>query len=355
MLLLAAAACGAMAALALPNTTITSAQIVAAGALDVPDTGRSSGDGFADVSKLPAFCRVQGVIQPSADSRIGFETWMPAAGWNRRYLGVGNGGYGGAINYARLADALAAGYATSSTDTGHRGSADDEASWSTGHPEKRRDYDERAIHETAETSKAIIAAFYGQRAAHSYFSSCSNGGRQGVIEAQRYPGDYDGVLAGAPALFLGWYVKAGPDMTTFRDRGGKLIIFHGGADAPELNVNFYTRVIAAMGEKAANDFSRLYIVPKMGHCGGGPEPNDFGQTVRPGADAKHSMLAALEAWVEEGIAPSAIVATKYGTDAIPSSGIEKTRPLCPWPAEAEYVGRGDINDAASYVCRDAKK
>src|SRR5262249_5840101 len=152
------------------------------------------------------FCRVQGVMQPSRDSHIEFEVWLPASGWNGKYLGAGNGGFAGSISYATapgsnvpgMANAVLAGYATSSTDTGHRAGGVD-AQWALGHPEKIVDYGYRAIHETAETSKAIIQAFYGGAAKHSYFSSCSNGGRQALMEAQRYPADYDGIIAGAPA------------------------------------------------------------------------------------------------------------------------------------------------------------
>jgi feruloyl esterase len=151
---------------------------------------------------LPAFCRVQGVITPAKDSHIEFEVWLPSAGWNGTYQGVGNGAFAGAIEYAgdggALAPAVNAGYAASSTDTGHRADGID-ASWALGHPEKIVDYGYRAIHETAEKAKVIISAFYGEPAKHSYFSACSNGGRQALMEAQRYPADYDGIIAGAPA------------------------------------------------------------------------------------------------------------------------------------------------------------
>jgi len=146
---------------------------------------------------LPAFCRVQGVIAPSADSHIEFEVWLPASGWNGKYLGVGNGGFAGSINYTGLA-AVGHGYVVSSTDTGHKGTAID-GEWALGHFDKIVDFGNRAIHETAGTSKAVVQALYGENPQHSYFSGCSNGGRQALVEAQRYPADYDGILAGAPA------------------------------------------------------------------------------------------------------------------------------------------------------------
>jgi hypothetical protein len=198
--------------LKLANTNITAAQVVAAGAFTPPGAPSPNGPALAAYKALPAFCRVQGVIQPSSDSHIEFEVWLPASGWNGRYLGVGNQGFAGSINYFNaigpsgaasnadpgLADALATGYAASSTDTGHKGGSID-GKWALGHPEKIVDFGYRAVHETAERSKAIIRAFYGEAPKHSYFSSCSNGGKEALMEAQRFPADYDGIIAGAPA------------------------------------------------------------------------------------------------------------------------------------------------------------
>lgn len=185
-----AATCEAMAELKLPNTTITTAQSVAAGAY-APSAGSA-----APYKDLPAFCRVAGVIKPTSDSEIKFEVWLPAANWNGKFHGIGNGGFAGSISYTGLAGALARGYASASTDTGHSGG---DASWALGHPEKIADYGYRAIHEMTEKAKLIIKAFYGDDPKRSYFASCSNGGRQALMEAQRYPNDYDGIIAGAPA------------------------------------------------------------------------------------------------------------------------------------------------------------
>jgi feruloyl esterase len=185
-----AATCEGLAELKLPNTTITSAQAVAAGAF-TPPTGS-----VAPYKDLPAFCRVTGVIKPTSDSEINFEVWLPAANWNGRFHGIGNGGFAGSISYSGLAGALARGYASASTDTGHGGN---DASWALNHPEKIVDYGHRAIHEMTEKAKLVVKAFYGEGPKRSYFASCSNGGRQALMEAQRYPNDYDGIIAGAPA------------------------------------------------------------------------------------------------------------------------------------------------------------
>ena len=141
-----------------------------------------------------------GSIKPSSDSDIQFEVWLPASGWNGKFQGVGNGGFAGEISYAGLTEAVRHGYAAASTDTGHRAPGAD-ASWALGHPEKIVDFGYRAIHETAEKGKAIARAFYGEDLKRSYFSSCSNGGRQALMEAQRFPADYDGIVAGAPANY----------------------------------------------------------------------------------------------------------------------------------------------------------
>lgn len=192
-----AATCESLATLKLPDTTITSAQQVAAGAF-VPPPG--SAVPRALIQGLPAFCRVMATIKPAKDSDIKVEAWLPLTGWNGKYRGQGNGGFAGYVIYPSLAVALAEGYATASTDTGHAGNELD-ASWALGHPDKIVDFGWRAIHEMTVKAKAIILAFYGEPAKRSYFSACSNGGRQGLMEAQRFPEDYDGIIAGAPANY----------------------------------------------------------------------------------------------------------------------------------------------------------
>ena len=188
----AATSCENLSALKLPDTTITVAQPVAAGGFS-PQAGGGGGQAY---STLPAFCRVAATIKPTSDSDIKVEVWLPASGWNGKYQAVGNGGWAGSITYGAMARALRDGYATSSTDTGHTGGS---ASFALGHPEKLNDYAYRAVHEMTEKSKAIATAFYGTDATRSYFNGCSTGGRQALVAAQRFPNDFDGIVAGAAA------------------------------------------------------------------------------------------------------------------------------------------------------------
>lgn len=193
-------ACAKLVKLTLDQVEIASAKTYPAGALVdgavIPDP-LSQGPG-TPVAGLPAFCRVIGHIHPEAGSDIKFETWMPSANWDGRLNGAGNGGFAGSIYYPDLAAAVNGGQSGVSTDTGHTGIGID-ASWAKGHPERIRDYGWRAVHLSAVAAKELIVAFYGRNPDHSYFMSCSNGGRQALMEASRFPDDYDGVLAGAPA------------------------------------------------------------------------------------------------------------------------------------------------------------
>ena len=146
---------------------------------------------------LPAFCRVAATLKPTADSDIKIEVWMPASGWNGKLQAVGNGAFSGAIAYPAMMTALAKGYATSSTDTGHAGNG---ASFALGHPEKAIDFGWRAVHEMTVASKKIIASYYDAAPRFSYWNGCSAGGRQAMKEAQRFPEDFNGIIAGAPGL-----------------------------------------------------------------------------------------------------------------------------------------------------------
>ena len=186
-------ACESLVQVPLTNGKATSAETIAAGAF-VPPGGRPSAIG--PYASLPAFCRVMLTLTPTADSDIRVEVWMPVAGWNRKLQGVGNGGLGGAMPYGPLADGVRAGYATAGTDTGHVGG---NADFVPGHPEKLVDFAHRAIHEMTVAAKALVTAHYDGRPVKSYFHSCSTGGRQALIEAQLYPADFDGIVAGDPS------------------------------------------------------------------------------------------------------------------------------------------------------------
>src|SRR5687768_17971006 len=187
----AAGSCESLSALKLPDTTITMAQSVAAGAFSPP----AAGGGGQAYSTLPAFCRVAATIKPTSDSDIKIEVWLPSSGWNGKYQAVGNGGWAGVISYSAMAEALQAGYATASTDTGHVGGR---GAFALGHPEKLVDFAWRSEHEMTAKAKLLIAAFYGSGPRFSYWNGCSTGGRQGLKAAQMFPGDYDGIIAGAP-------------------------------------------------------------------------------------------------------------------------------------------------------------
>jgi len=514
-----AATCESLSSLKLANTTITSAKNVASGAFTLP-TGsvtQQPGD-LAGFNALPAFCRIQGVLQPSSDSHIEFEVWLPASGWNGKFQGIGNGGFAGSIGYSGMADAIKFNYATASTDTGHQANMID-ARWALGHPEKIIDFGYRAVHETAVTAKAIIQSFYGKNPEHSYFSSCSNGGRQALMEAQRFPEDYDGIIAGAPANFWthlfgvaiwnnqalsnekssyfnatklpavqaavlaecdmldkvkdgvlenpeqcrldtskllcvgmetdrcltnpqlaalkkiyagphnakgdrvspgfspgseadpqGWQLwitgnqptqgllfafgtqffqnmvygdpswdfrtfdwdhdmKAAddkmaqilnatdPDLTKFKKRGGKLILYHGWNDSgiPALySVEYYQSVVSRMGQKKADEFIRLFMVPGMQHCTGGAGCDSFGQMSVAQGDPEHNISAAIERWVEKGVAPDKIIAAKIKVDGKAPGSVARNHLLCPYPQVAKYKGSGNTDEAANFVCAENK-
>jgi feruloyl esterase len=189
-----AATCESLSNLKLPDTTITLAKSETA---ETYKPGKIEAQG-PPLTDLPAFCRVAAEIKPTPDSKIKFEVWMPVSGWNGRFMGVGNGGWSGEIWYPFMGTALRDHYATASTDTGHEGSFRD-ASFAVGHPEKLVDFEYRAVHEMTIKAKAIIVAYYGGAPKFSYWDGCSSGGREGLVEAQRFPKDYDGIIAGAPA------------------------------------------------------------------------------------------------------------------------------------------------------------
>ncbi len=485
---------------ALPNTTITFAG-------SVTDTFAPPSGG-APIHGLPSFCRVTATIKPSPVSDIKVEVWMPAQGWNRKLQGVGNGGLAGTISYGALANAIENGYASVSTDTGHLAS---DGSW-LPNVEKEKDYGYRAIHEMTVAAKAVVQEFYGKAAGRSYFNGCSTGGGQGFGEAQLYPKDYDGIVAGAPQIYptrlraahiwnfqaagsdpasnlskntlalvtsavlkqcggqygladgflsddpraclfdpqqllckagqdgatclsaaqvsaavkiygglvdtrskqtlwpgfargsegpggtgaVGWQVfgingpqpfvaasqfyslgvfenpqidfrtidpssaaelaeekfpflkHTGTNIAAFTAHGGKLLIYHGWADpgiSPFNTIDYYGALVEANGLKRhanitvalkeTQEWARLFMVPGMGHCSGGPGPDNF--------DA----VSALDQWVEHGAAPDRIEASHVN-----NGKAEYTRPLCPFPAEAQFTGSGDRREAKNWVCAE---
>jgi feruloyl esterase len=225
----AATPCESLKSLTLPNTAIEAVELVAAGPYTppaggparggpapagrggeaaargagargqgVPQAGRGQAGPGAAAPMLPEHCRVSAILTPSPDSRIAIAVWLPSQEWNGKFQAVGNGGWAGVISYPAMASALQEGYATASTDTGHVGG---NALFAIDHPEKLVDFAYRAVHEMTVQAKAILSKYYGQGPRFSYWNGCSTGGRQGLMAAQRYPEDFDAILAGAPANY----------------------------------------------------------------------------------------------------------------------------------------------------------
>lgn len=458
----------------------------------------SSADGHiqarpvAATSMAPAYCRVTGTLRPVPGSRIGFELQLPQPErWTGRFQMFGNGGYSSALPQRAMALALARGSAAIATDTGHTG---DDPDFARGRPEAIVDWGWRAVHLTAQAGQALVARYYGRTAAHRYFAGCSTGGHQAMMEAQRFPDDFDGIVAGAPGAdrtrlntaFLWQFLanhrsgrsdapvlepgdlqllarnsydacrsangreagglaedpwlndpvgcrpspaallcrlnQAGPclsaakveaatamyrgapgadggatvtypwlpgseaawsgywadpknpaqparidfwrdwvfrqrnwhwrsfdpprdlaiakqrlsktidavdlDMLHFRQRGGRLLIYHGLADPVVSPLDTIAKFQAMQATTRGGDWTRLFLAPGVGHCGGGPGHDRF--------DAQ----AAIEAWVELGRAPERLIA---------SDAVGRTRPLCPYPQRAVFRG-GDPAVAASFAC-----
>jgi feruloyl esterase len=532
-----ASPCTNLQFLHLQDTTITSATDNTTGVFVAP--------GSSPITGLPPFCRVTATLTPTSDSNIAIEVWLPESGWNGRFLGTGGGGFQGVITYSELAAGISAGFAATNSDLGTGSSGcnslfcgsdgnmgnqlaiafGDPAAPSTGlfgHPERIKDFGYRAIHLMTVRGKEIGNAFYKRNAHRAYFAGCSTGGQNALMEAQRFPDDYDGILAGAAAFnrthlhmaglstwqnthatpgrfiqpgqmtlinqavlkqcvgqdggastdqfltdprdchfdpkvllctggkvppacltaeqvttmqnyyagtidpvtkqvinpgsergnetddvtalglafaeqlpeppFDGlFYWVFGPsfgypasavnfanfdfhrdvdkvddqlaavlnanstDLSDFRKHGGKLIMYHGWADplipSPS-SINYFNALVgnedhggfqqASFGGKGnpalarTQSYARLFMVPGMHHCSGGPGPNTF--------DA----LTPLVNWVEQGVAPETIVATKFVNDTPPA--VQMTRPLCVFPKVAKYNGSGSTSIAANFTC-----
>ena len=261
------AACESLSALSLPATTITKAEAVPAGAFTLPNSNPGQQTAFG---RLPAFCRVAATIRPTDDSEIKIEVWMPADDWNRKFMGVGNGGWSGNIAYSALATALSRGYAVASTNTGHDGG---DASFVPGHPEKLVDFAYRAVHEMTVTGKRMAEAYYGAAPARAYWNGCSSGGKQGLMEAQKFPSDYDGIVAGAPANY--WtHLMAGdlwPAVVTHKNPAAslpqaKLEVLHKAALAA-------CDQLDGVEDRTLEDPSRCRFDPATVQCAGDAQDN----------------------------------------------------------------------------------
>ena len=192
--------CADLSDIGLPKTTITAATLIQSPPDYFPPRTTGPFGTRPGLKVSVPFCRVVGYIEPVAGSHIGFEVWMPPAeSWNGRFLATGNPAFEGAISYGGMARIVEQGYATASTDTGHVASGH---SWAVGYPERLTDWGHRAVHETTMAAKRLIREFYGKPQDFAYWSSCHNGGNQGLNEVQRYPEDYDGVIAGDPAYYI---------------------------------------------------------------------------------------------------------------------------------------------------------
>jgi feruloyl esterase len=196
--------CGEIANLEIERGMITSAVDVAAGLFKPANANANAGPppqlGAPPPQPIPQHCRVTMVLTPTPDSNINVELWLPTENWNGKFLAVGNGGWAGAIQgYGDMQEALRRGYATAATDTGHSAADGPGGMFALGHPEKIVDFAYRALHDMTVKSKRLIDVFYAEPLDYSYYKGCSTGGRMGVMAAQRFPGDYDGIIAGALA------------------------------------------------------------------------------------------------------------------------------------------------------------
>ncbi|WP_296615794.1 tannase/feruloyl esterase family alpha/beta hydrolase [Sphingomonas sp.] len=192
----ATGSCAALIGLALPGGKVAAAEEVIKGGMV------STQQGSPGLPSQAAFCRVHVELTPSPASSIKVEVWLPQmAAWNGKLLGAGNGGYGGSLLLPQLTmqGALAKGYATVGTDMGHLGTADTDAKWALGQPDRIADFGHRANHLANAVGRSVVAAYYGSKPKAAYFQGCSDGGREALMEAQRYPDDYDAIIAGAPA------------------------------------------------------------------------------------------------------------------------------------------------------------
>jgi len=464
--------------------------------------------GTGEVASHP-FCFIKGKVSSTPGSDIRYEVWLPlGSNWNGRLLGVGASGSLGAINRKDLAMGVNRGYASVATDNGHSGYGIRDSQWALGHPERVEDFGYRAQHLATGSAREILRKFYGLPERHSYFLGYSQGGTKGMMAAQRYPADYDGIVAGAPVYswskemtFQAWNYRAltwnsaatiseaqmqalydttkkqcagpdgliadprhcafdprslacppavekgkeclsatqleavgkmyqgprtssgalinrgltfgsesgwsrlwnlaepdptrsgswfgvyrdmifedpawrpeslnfdrdpaiakqklgpilepdSPDLHAFQERGGKLIVYHGWADTmvpAETTTDYQAAVADRLGTTAVDKFFRVFMLPGMDHCSGGPGPDQILQrTDAPSIPLtpEHDVLVALEQWVERGVAPEHLIASKVDH----TGAITQTRLICPEPNTARYLGSGSTLTAGSWSC-----
>ena len=257
---LRAADCSSIKSLQLENTTITLAEQVTSGTITIIESRPS-------FTGLPPFCRVTGIIRPTSDSAIRFEVWLPLQNWNGRLLGAGNGGFAGSIGYDELSAYLKRNFAVAGSDAGHQANATD-ATWAYGHPEKVKDFGWRAVHLTRLRAGEIISAYYGKHENKAYFDSCSDGGREALVEAQRFPTDYDGILAGAPAN--AWSTMVGAGVLTIQTRQSDPRAYFSDLKLPAIQKASLAACDALDGVKDGiiNDPSKCHFDPQVLLCKG---------------------------------------------------------------------------------------
>lgn len=316
--------CENLSRINLPNVKITRAESVAAGAFTPPPAPGPFGPNPALFHSLPAFCRVSATLTPTSDSDIRVELWLPSSGWNNDYQAIGNGGWNGTLGWAALAEGVKGGYATSATDTGHEGGR---ASFAMGHPEKLVDFAYRAVHDMTVTSKAVIQDFYGQAPRYSYWNGCSTGGRQGLKEAQKFPADFDGIVAGAPANYQThlhvWSVWLAQEMNKTPDSylpPEKLAVLHkavlAACDAADgvkdglindpTRCHFDPKTIECKGEESADCLSSAQVAAVQAIYAGPKNPRtgkEIFPTFEPGSELGWGLLA--------GKAPADVAADSF--------------------------------------------
>lgn len=253
--------CTSLKSLKLEETTITNAESVAAGAPVSVSGSRPP------ITGLQAFCRVTGVLRPTSDSAIRFEVWLPEQGWNGRFVGAGNGGFAGSIGYDEFVNYLKRNFVVAGSDAGHQAEATD-ASWAYHHPEKVKDFGWRAVHLTRLRAAEIIFAFYGRRDEKAYFDSCSDGGREALMEAERFPDDYNGILAGAPAN--AWSTMLGAAVSIIQARESDPRAYFSDLKLPAIQKASLEACDALDGVKdgVLNDPSKCHFDPQVLLCKG---------------------------------------------------------------------------------------